>query len=100
MEQFLEYMFAGLTQEHLDSFVIDDVSFHRYSSRFVSLGAWLYMKPVTDGISDRWVSIDYMYDTREETVEIHYCIRDFIRMESLADCINYYLEQDINDKNQ
>ena len=91
MEKFLEIFLTDLTREQMDSFVIDDVSYHRDNSRFVSLGAWLYMKPLADGISDKWICIDYTYDTREESVEIHYCIRDFVRMESLAECINYYI---------
>lgn len=90
MDKFLEYLFDGLSQEQKDLLVIDNVDYSRRSSRIMDLSAWFYVKPYDGEDSHRWISVDYMYDSVEETVEEHYCVRDFKRLSSLAECISFY----------
>lgn len=93
LEDFIEHLFSGLTKEQMNRFVIDDVSYHRDNPRYVSLSAWLTMKPVLFGPRNNWISIDYLYDSQEKTVDIRYCVRDFVQMESLSKCFDYYSNQ-------
>lgn len=90
MDKFLEYLYDGLSQEQKELLVIDNVNYSRRSPRVMDLSAWFYVKPYNGEDSNRWISVDYMYDSVEEKVEEHYCVRDFKRLASLVECISFY----------
>ena len=90
IEDYIELLFDGIPDELKNRLVMEDLSYHRYSTEIVTLEAWMV---VDSSDSNQWIWIQVEMNTASGHIKEHYYAKDSYSKQSLSSlraCLDYY----------